>query len=163
VSPSKEQDSKWLRNRRHRRSRTSHVVSCITKFYECRAGRPIGLNDSHPELPVSKGPTWFLLGTVPRLLQDRFILPHTFFHFRELAASNLPVCADASRHLPRGLPPLRDMSQVSPLLANIPSLAYRSVLGVSHALDDLLLTKLCGLISSHCHVQDLPSRGFPRC
>jgi len=38
----------------------------------------------------------------------------------------------------------------------------RSVLSVSHALDGLLLHKLCGPISSHCHVRDSLFRGFPQ-
>jgi hypothetical protein len=138
------------------------VVRCIAKFYECRAGRPIGLCDSHHELLVSKGPTWFLLDTVPRHLHDRFILPHAYFHFRELAVQSLPVRADASRHLPRGFFPLRDIRLASPLTMRFPPRIYRSALSVSHALGGLLLAKHCGLISSHCHVQGLPSRGFPR-
>ena len=36
---------------------------------------------------------------------------------------------------------------------------YRSVLGVSHALDGLLLCIPCGFISPHNHVRDSPFRG----
>jgi len=38
----------------------------------------------------------------------------------------------------------------------------RSAHGVSHALDGFLLRKPCGLVSSHSHVRDSLSRGFPR-
>jgi len=109
-SPSKEQGLKQLRNRRHRRSRAYHVVGCTTKYYEYRASCPVGLNSSLPGLLVSKGPTRYLPGTVPYLLQDRFILPRAFLHFKELAASSLPVRADTSQHLPRGFFPHRDVS-----------------------------------------------------
>jgi len=37
---------------------------------------------------------------------------------------------------------------------------YRSVLGVSHALDGLLLCAPCRFISPHNHVRDSPSRGY---
>jgi hypothetical protein len=83
-------------------------------------------------------------------------------YFRVQVASSLPTCADASRHLPRGFLPHRDTSLVSPLTARFPHRAYRSALSVSHALGGLLLTVPCGPISSHCHVQGLPFRGFPR-
>jgi hypothetical protein len=39
----------------------------------------------------------------------------------------------------------------------------RSALSVSHTLDGLLLHTPRGLVSSHCHVWDSLSRGFPRC
>jgi len=39
----------------------------------------------------------------------------------------------------------------------------RSALSVSHALDGLLLHTPCGPVSSHCHVRDSLSKGFPRC
>jgi hypothetical protein len=38
-----------------------------------------------------------------------------------------------------------------------------SALSVSHALDGLLLSPPCKLISSCCHVRDSPFRVFPRC
>ena len=42
-----------------------------------------------------------------------------------------------------------------------PTVYLRSVFSVSHALDGLLLHTLRGLVSSHSHVQDSHSRGFP--
>jgi hypothetical protein len=38
-----------------------------------------------------------------------------------------------------------------------------SALSVSHALDGLLLSISCGLVSSRCHVRDVLFRDFPRC
>jgi hypothetical protein len=151
-----------LRNRRRRRSRASHAVGCTTESYEHRTSRPIGLDVSLHRLLVSKGLTRFSPGAVPRPLQDRFILSRAFLHFRELAAASLPFRADTTRRLPRGFVPLRDLGEKSPLTARFPRRAYRSALSVSHAPDGLLLFLLRGLISSHCHVQDLPFRGFPR-
>jgi hypothetical protein len=151
-----------LRNRRRRRSRASHAVGCAAESCEHRTSRPIGLDVSLPGLLVSKSPTRFLSDAVPRSLKDGFILSRAFLHFRERAASILPMRADTPRHLPRGFLPLRDTSQKSPLTVRFPSRTYRSALSVSHAPDGFLLFWPRGPISSHCHVQDLPFRGFPR-
>jgi len=105
--------------RRHRRLCASHAVGCTAKSYLYRPSRPIGLGISHHGLPVSSGPPWSSPGTVPRLLQDRFILPRAFLRFRELAASTcLPPVS--FWHLPRGFFPLRDLNQKSPLATRFP-------------------------------------------
>jgi hypothetical protein len=44
----------------------------------------------------------------------------------------------------------------------LPTAHLCSALSVSHALDGLLLSLPCGLVSSHCHVRDSLYRGFPR-
>jgi len=71
--------------------------------------------------------------------------------------------AQTAQHLPRGFLPLRDISSASPRCDGLPTSHLCSARSVSHALDGLLLALPCGPISSHCHVQDLPFRGFPRC
>ena len=62
--------------------------------------------------------------------------------------------------LPWGSLPHRDINRKSPLASEHPKPTLRSALGVSHALDGLLLSLPCGFISPRCHVRDSPSRGF---
>jgi hypothetical protein len=82
--------------------------------------------------------------TSPPEFQPLLTCPHTFVRGR----------------LPWGLVPHRDVNEKSPLASEHPKLTLRSALGVSHALDGLLLSSPCGFVSPRCHVRDSPSRGF---
>jgi hypothetical protein len=82
--------------------------------------------------------------TSPTEFQPLLTCPHTFVRGR----------------LPWGLVPHRDINEQSPLASEHPKLTLRSALGVSHALDGLLLSSPCGFVSPRCHVRDSPSRGF---
>jgi len=79
--------------------------------------------------------------------------------FRVRTAPNLPRTHVRGR-LPWGSTPHRDISTESPLASEHPKLTLRSVLGVSHALDGLLLSLPCGFISPRSHVRDSRLRGF---
>jgi len=58
--------------------------------------------------------------------------------------------------------PHRGINSGDPLATGFPIPDLRSVLGVSHALDGFRPPLPRGLVSSHNHVRDSPSRGFPR-
>jgi hypothetical protein len=82
--------------------------------------------------------------TSPTEFQPLLTCPHTFVRGR----------------LPWGLVPHRDINEQSPLASEHPKLTLRSALGVSHALDGLLLSLPCGFVSPRSHVRDSPSRVF---
>lgn len=63
----------------------------------------------------------------------------------------------------QGFLPIRDTSNWSQPVDELPTAHLRFALSVSHALDDFLLQLPRGLISSHSHVRDLHFRGFPCC
>jgi hypothetical protein len=71
--------------------------------------------------------------------------------------------AEAPRQPSPSLFPLRDTSKDSPLAGEFSTARLRSAHSVSHALDGLLLSSPCRLISSYSHVRDSPFRGFVRC
>jgi len=96
---------------------------------------------------------------VPRHLRIGFILSR--------ASPLLQSSPTRTRRTPCGAwqPPLgfRPPSRRQPAestSAGIPS-PLRSVPGVSHALDGLLLRRPCGFVSPRSHVRGLPYRGFP--
>jgi hypothetical protein len=61
----------------------------------------------------------------------------------------------------QGSLPIRDTSNWSQPVDELPTAHLRFALSVSHAPDDLLLQLPRGLVSSHSHVRDLHFRGFP--
>jgi hypothetical protein len=87
---------------------------------------------------------------------------------RELPASSesypLHTCTTASAlvRLPWGFTLRRDTNIESPLVSRSPTPCLRSALSVSHALDGLLLSMSCGLVSSRYRVRGSLLRGFPR-
>ena len=70
--------------------------------------------------------------------------------------------ASATARLPWGsFPPSRHQHRESTSAGN-PTSRLRSALSVSHALDGLLFSLPCGLVSSRCRVRGSLLRGFPR-
>jgi hypothetical protein len=81
--------------------------------------------------------------------------------FRVRTASSLPHTRMREAPSLRFCSPSRHQQQRSTCERG-PTPTLRSVLGVSHALDGFRPLLPCGLVSSHCHVRDSPSRGlFP--
>jgi len=114
---------------------------------------------SSPFLTVSAG--FFLQPPSPcSLAQTRFILSYALLLFRVLPS---PVCPESedSRRLPCGSRSLLATSAIRVLCPEPFSPAQcLATLDVSHVLDGLLRVWLCGLISSHCHVQGSLFRGL---
>jgi LSD1 subclass zinc finger protein len=96
----------------------------------------------------------------PGLLRDRVHPSMSFTSPTEIEPLRTCPRTFARGRLPWGFVPHRDINRTSPLASEHPKPTLRSALGVSHALDGLLLILPCGFISPRCHVRDSPSRGF---
>jgi len=139
-------------------------LSCSTEFYKCRRTEPFGLSRAPPrprcfQLTLAV----FLAAPVPVHLRSRV---HPLVSFASSSEYVLPqTCplAAATERLPWGCDLLlSDISTWSPLDGRRPTSCLRSALGVSRALDGLLLLVPCRLISSGCHFRASLYRGFPR-
>jgi len=122
-----------------------------------RGIRLFGLPDPAPAFLVSEPPSRCSARCRPPRAFDvgsssraPFVPPE----FLELPPARL------SRAPPVGLPPSSRRQPAESTIAGLPG-PLRSVLGVSHALDGLLLRRPCGFISPRCHVQGSLSRVFP--
>jgi hypothetical protein len=115
---------------------------------------------SQRDVPVSRAPAGVTSPPAPGPLRVRvhpsmgFTSPTEFQPLQTCPRSRL------RGRLPWGFLPHRDVNRKSPLASEHPKLTLRSALGVSHALDGLLLSLPCGFVSPRCHVRDSPSRGF---
>jgi hypothetical protein len=127
-----------------------------------RSCGPIGLARSRLGLAVSSGTARSHFVTGPRALSSPGSSSRALYLlFRVLADPHPPETLSNLEHLPWGFLPHRDISSQSP--HSMSSHAHLcSALSVSRALDGLLLSPPCGLVSSHCHVRDSLFRGFPR-
>jgi hypothetical protein len=105
--------------------------------------------------------------TVPRRLKVGFILPRaerplqsSFSLLSSLSRSTDPEGSIDSRRAPRWVASslIATWARGVHSVRGAPNSSLRSVLGVSHALDGLLRHVLCGLVSSHSHVQGFPFR-----
>jgi hypothetical protein len=146
---------------RRRYEVTSHEVGCSPEYCLRRPCRLIGClrprrRRGFPRAPVAPHPASspvFLRRRVHPLLSfassseyDRIDLPHARMREAPSLGSRSP-----SRHEQRRSTHERG-----------PTLALRSILGVSHALDGFRPPLPRGLVSSHNHVRDSPFRGlFP--
>jgi hypothetical protein len=139
----------------------SHGVGRSMESYERRSSRRIGL-------PT---PTWnSLFPTARRVFPDavpRSLARPGSSSWEQNLSSRVRRCLSPAQHkywTPSlgFLSPSRQQYAKSTLRRNS-HLRLCSALSVSHALDGLLLHTPCGLVSSHCHVRDSHSRGFPRC
>jgi len=115
---------------------------------------------SQPDFPVSREPIWCDLTAGPRALARPGSSSHELYALLQSINRSEPAPHLRARRLPWGFVPHRDTSTESPLANEHPKLALRSALGVSHALDGLLLSLPCGFVSPRSHVRDSPSRGF---
>jgi hypothetical protein len=99
--------------------------------------------------------------TVPRRLRSGFIPSCVLSSSEFLRLSPGPLLS--SRHRPAvGFLPSSRRPRRCPLVAGAPNRPLRSVPRFLQPLDGLLHLRLCGLISSRCHVQGSPFRGFSR-
>jgi hypothetical protein len=103
----------------------------------------------------------FRADTVPRAVASSGSSSRELYlYFRVLSLSDLFENADASNTFLEVLLPIAT-STLRVHIRRTSQSHLRSVHSVSRAHNGLLLAVPCGLISSHCHVQDSPSRGFP--
>jgi hypothetical protein len=115
---------------------------------------------SQPGVPVSSAPSGLTSPPAPGPLRVRVHPSTSFTSPAEFEPLRTCPRTRVRGRLPWGFVPHRDISEKSPLASEHPKLALRSALGVSHALDGLLLSPPCGFVSPRNHVRDSPSRGF---
>jgi hypothetical protein len=111
------------------------------------------------DLTVSSEPARYDLTAVPRALASPGSSSHEPSPLLQSLSRSEPAAHRSARRLPWSFFPHRGINSKSPLASEPPKLTLRSVLGVSHALDGLLLSEPCGSISPHNHVRDSPLRG----
>lgn len=145
---------------RHRDAAASRGVDYPAECCLCRRTGPVGLARSRLCLVVSDGPRRSSTGTVPLLLAKQGSSS------RELRSPSecLPAVT-CPRTLPPRAPPwgFRPSSRhqhVEFTFRWASQARLCSALGVSHALDSLLLPVPCALVSSRSRVQGSRSRGF---
>jgi hypothetical protein len=128
--------------------------------------RLLGYRDPAEGYLFPRAPTVFRPTPAPGFFRSRVHPLVSFSSSSEYGlASNLPDAATRARRnaFPGVLSLLSDVRGASPLTGGTPTSCLRSALSVSHALDGLLLTARCGLVSSRYHFRDSLYRGFPRC
>jgi hypothetical protein len=113
-----------------------------------------------PDFPVSREPVWFDLDTVPRpLASSGSSSPELYLLYRVLPLRTCPARKVRGAFL--GVPfPIATSTERVHYRAGFPVPTLRSALSVSHALDGLLLSLLCGFVSPRSHVRDSPFRGL---
>jgi len=135
----------------------------VGRSSECclhRSRRRIGLSAPSMTSLFPGSLSGFTSPPSPELLRARVHPPVSFTspaEFEPLRTCPAPKCA---------APPLEFSFPIAAparrvhLRASLPLLTLRSALGVSHALDGLLLFAPCGFVSPRYHVRDSPLRGF---
>jgi hypothetical protein len=138
----------------------SHEVGCSAEYCEHRSSRRIGC------LPPPRAYCFQRLGGSPSMPSPSPLRVRVHPLVSCTSPSEYVLQVTRPTQVPntfQGLLPLRDKSIWSPQGDEISRSHLRFALSVSHALDDLLLQRPCGLISSHSHVRDSHFRGFPCC
>jgi hypothetical protein len=141
---------------------TSHEVDSSSEFYERRPCRLIWLPAASSASRFPTRPSGSTFCAVPRsLARSGSSSRERCLPFRVRTASSLPHARMREAPSLRFCSPSRHQQQRSTCERG-PTLTLRSVLGVSHALDGFRPLLPGGLVSSHSHVRDSPSRGlFP--